>query len=110
MMLMIMSKVKMYLAIAFVLFICFHTLAYAGGWQRLEISANVSQTRAIAIAPDNPDIIYLGSEGGLYQSIDKGKNWRLLAPGFVSKVNYIYIDKQDSKTVYAGCQDGLFRS
>ena len=108
MMLMIMSKVKMYLAIAFVLLSC--SQAYAGGWQRLEIGANVSQTRAIAIAPDNPDIIYLGSEEGLYQSIDKGKNWRLLAPGFVSKVNYIYIDKQDSKTVYAGCQDGLFRS
>ena len=70
MMLMIMSKVKMYLAIAFVLLSC--SQAYAGGWQRLEIGANVSQTRAIAIAPDNPDIIYIGSQKGLYQSIDKG--------------------------------------
>ena len=105
---MIISKVKMYLAIAFVLLIC--SQAYAGGWQRLEISANVSQTRAIAIAPDNPDIIYIGSQKGLYQSIDKGKNWKLLAPGFVSKINYIYIDKQNSKTVYAGSRDGLFRS
>lgn len=109
-MVMIMPRVKMFLAITFVLLICPHTLAYAGGWQRLAIDANVSKTRAIAIVRDNPDIIYIGSEEGLYQSIDKGKSWKLLAPGFVSKVNYIYIDKQDSKTVYTGCQDGLFRS
>ncbi|OGX24523.1 MAG: hypothetical protein A3J51_03280 [Omnitrophica WOR_2 bacterium RIFCSPHIGHO2_02_FULL_45_21] len=110
MMLMIMSKVKMYLVIIFVLFICSHTLVYAGGWQRLEIGANVSKARAIAIDRDNSDILYLGSETGLYKSIDKAKTWKLLAPGLIREVNRIYLDKQDSKTVYAGCQNGLFRS
>lgn len=105
-----MSKVKMYLVITFVLLVCSHALAYAGGWQRIEIDANVSKARAIAIDRDNTDIIYLGSEAGLYKSIDKAKTWKLLAPGLISKVNYIYLDKQDSKIVYTGCQDGLFRS
>lgn len=107
---MIISKFKMYLAFIFALLVCSYTLAYAGGWQRMEIGANVSETKAIAIDRDNSDIIYLGSEAGLYKSIDKAKTWKLLAPGLISKVNYIYIDKQDLKTVYAGCQDGLFRS
>lgn len=101
---------KVLTAISFFLLVYSPALAYGRGWQRLEIDALVSNVSAVAVDKDNPEVIYLGSSEGLYQTKDKAKTWKLLAPGLISRVNAISIDKQDTKTIYVGCQNGLYRS
>jgi photosystem II stability/assembly factor-like uncharacterized protein len=34
-----------------------------------------ADTHAIAVAPSNPSIVYLGSDGGIFKSVDHGQSW-----------------------------------
>ena len=43
-----------------------------GGDERLGLHAD---THAIAVAPSNPAIVYLGNDGGIFKSIDRGQSW-----------------------------------
>lgn len=94
-----------------VLFFGLAPAACAGSsWLRMEIGANILDARAIAVDKNNPGIIYIGFKDGLYKTADSGKSWKLLAPGLITKINYIYLDSQSSGAVYAATEDGLFES
>lgn len=55
---------------------------------------------AIAVDPHNPDIVYVGSDIGLWKSTDGGENWQRMAPTTVrTRVNSIKIDPQESNIV-----------
>jgi photosystem II stability/assembly factor-like uncharacterized protein len=60
--------------------------------------------RKLAVVPDNPDRIFLGtSSGRLYVSNDRGHNWTRFAhlgQGFDYVLDNIEIDPTDSKTMY----------
>lgn len=79
-------------------------------WQRIAIDANIVGARAIAVDKDNPQVVYAGFKDGLYKTSDAGKSWRVVAPGLITKINYLYLDKQDSGIVYCATDDGLFKS
>jgi photosystem II stability/assembly factor-like uncharacterized protein len=85
---------------------------------------------ALAIAPSNPDIIYVGSgEGlrrpdlstgnGIYKSIDSGRNWQHLGLRDGQQIGTILIDPRDPNRVFVAvlghpygpnAERGVFRS
>ncbi len=63
----------------------------------------------IVIDPRNPNVLYLGTEGGLYKSTDGGENWVLKENGFIKSggnlsypIKAIAIDPNNSNVLYAG--------
>jgi len=85
---------------------------------------------AIAVAPSNPDIIYVGSgEGlqrpdlavgdGMYKSSDAGKTWTHLGLRDAQQITAIVVDPKDAERVYVAAEGhpygpnaerGVFRS
>jgi photosystem II stability/assembly factor-like uncharacterized protein len=79
-------------------------------WQRIEVDANVSDARAVALDKSNPQVIYASFKDGVYKTINSGKDWKALAPGMLRKINFIYLDESDTNTVYIATEEGLFKS
>ena len=73
---------------------------------------SVASIGAIAIAPSDPNVVYVGTgEGnprnsasfgdGIYKSMDAGNTWTHLGLGDTEKIARIVIDPRDPNTVYA---------
>jgi photosystem II stability/assembly factor-like uncharacterized protein len=61
---------------------------------------------AIAFDPSNPDTIYVGNDGGLFRSDNRGDNWTSLNEGLgITEVEYIAEDPRSRLWVLAGTQD-----
>jgi photosystem II stability/assembly factor-like uncharacterized protein len=62
--------------------------------------------RSLVVAPDNPDLFYLGtSDGQIYKSTDGARTWQRLKPGLDQRslsVDNIIIDPRNSKVIYVG--------
>ncbi|MCM8773108.1 MAG: hypothetical protein NC922_08720 [Candidatus Omnitrophica bacterium] len=57
---------------------------------------------SVCFDPKRENIIYIGSEHGLYKTIDKGKNWKLILGGDPSyTIGAIEIDPTDPNIIYA---------
>ncbi len=60
---------------------------------------------ALWINPHNPNVLILGTDGGVYMSHDKGGNWRFIGTMPVSQFYHISHDNQWPYHVYGGLQD-----
>lgn len=60
---------------------------------------------ALWINPNNTAQMYLGTDGGVYMSVDKGNNWLHLKNLPVSQAYHVSIDNQIPYNVYTGFQD-----
>jgi photosystem II stability/assembly factor-like uncharacterized protein len=61
--------------------------------------------RALTMAPSDPNIVVAGTLKGVYQSVDGGREWKLISPEGsqeLHEVESIAIDPGDAKTIYAG--------
>ncbi len=64
----------------------------------------------IAVHPQNPNIILLGTQGGIFRTTDRGKTWHWVRNGFPPTQRYSYsspigaicFDPQNPNIVYAG--------
>ncbi|GEM_PF-6744035 len=85
-------------------------------WQKLDSNNNFESilVDALAINPQNPDILYAGTYGaGIYVSMDGGKTWNPSNAGLgKGTVNSIVIDPSHPKIIYAGLfdQGGMYKS
>jgi photosystem II stability/assembly factor-like uncharacterized protein len=63
---------------------------------------------AVALAPDDPDVVYIGSAtGGVWKSTDAGQNWVALMSDEASlSIGALAIDPRNSDIVYAGTGEG----
>lgn len=60
----------------------------------------------LVFSPDNPDVIYAGSDGGLFRSPDRGATWKPLNSGLaITEIEYIAADPNNSQWLMAGTQD-----
>jgi photosystem II stability/assembly factor-like uncharacterized protein len=60
---------------------------------------------ALWINPDNPDQMLLGTDGGVYQSLDRAAHWRFLSNLPVSQFYHVSADMADPYNIYGGLQD-----
>lgn len=75
-----------------------------------ELSKGVTEAQAVLLHPDNPQVIYLGSQKGLWRTEDGGNNWRQLVSLKVQAkgVNFLILDPVDQNRLYAATGCGLF--
>jgi photosystem II stability/assembly factor-like uncharacterized protein len=60
----------------------------------------------LAFSPDDPKVIYAGSDGGLFRSPDRGATWAPLNSGLaISEIEYIAADPNTSQWLMTGTQD-----
>jgi photosystem II stability/assembly factor-like uncharacterized protein len=62
---------------------------------------------ALAIDPGKPDRLLLGTDGGLYQSYDAGKNWDFLNRFAAGEFYRINVDMATPYRICGGLQDNL---
>ena len=70
----------------------------AGGWVH-------SDHHALWINPNNPSHLLLGTDGGVYQSLDRGNSWTMFGNLPVSQFYHVQYDLQEPFNVYGGLQD-----
>src|SRR6266446_1556716 len=59
--------------------------------------------QAVTLHPENPEIVYVGTQDGPYRSTDRGEHWeRLGFPDRGMQVWSILVDPKDPSTLYAG--------
>jgi photosystem II stability/assembly factor-like uncharacterized protein len=60
---------------------------------------------ALWINPNNPEMMYLGTDGGVYMSLNKGSSWHFLNNLPVGQFYHVSIDNQAPYNIYGGLQD-----
>jgi len=106
------------------------TTDYGRTWNPIFDDQPTGSIGALAIAPSNPDVIYVGSgEGlrrpdlstgdGIYKSLDGGRTWKHLGLRDGQQIGAIIVDPHDPNRVFAGvlghpygpnAERGVFRS
>jgi photosystem II stability/assembly factor-like uncharacterized protein len=89
-----------------------------GTWTRASVRQGLHSdctVRTLLSEPRRPDVVYAGTDMGLYESEDGGARWRLLdAPMKGSMVWSVAIDPADPNTRFAGTgtpsRPGIYRS
>ncbi len=80
-------------------------------WSWVTISNKVGDDihpdqHAVAIDPVNPDMIYVGNDGGVFRSPNRGTNWTPLNDGLgITEIEYIAQDLGSSRWLFGGTQD-----
>ena len=77
-----------------------------GEWQRLAggLPGNI-EVRSIVTHPSAPNVVYAGSQNGLYRSTDAGDTWQALPlPGKERVVWSILIHPKDPNTILVGTE------
>jgi photosystem II stability/assembly factor-like uncharacterized protein len=64
-----------------------------------------SDTHAVWISPLDNRLIYMGTDGGVYISADKGNTWRFVQNLPVSQFYHVSADQQEPYNIYGGLQD-----
>jgi photosystem II stability/assembly factor-like uncharacterized protein len=106
------------------------TSDYGRTWAPIFDDQPTGSIGALAVAPSNPDIIYVGSgEGlqrpdlsvgdGVFKSIDGGKTWKFMGLPDAQQIGAVLVDPRDPNRVYvavlghpygANEQRGVFKS
>ena len=77
-------------------------------WNRSGATASSylhSDMHALYINPKNTSQMYVGTDGGIYMSVDKGNNWIYLNTIPVGQLYHVQVDDQEPYNVYCGMQD-----
>ena len=85
-----------------------YTFSYSvdGGYSFTDATTPVhADHHALWINPKNPNQLYLGTDGGVYSSLDRGNNWRFIDNLPVGQFYHVAVDKRDPYYVYGGLQD-----
>jgi photosystem II stability/assembly factor-like uncharacterized protein len=84
----------------------------AAGWRWDNLSARAAGTsihpdqHVIAFSPSDPQVLYVGNDGGLYTSADGGASWRSLNQGLeITEFEFLAQHPQVDAWLIAGTQD-----
>lgn len=88
--------------------------------KRMEGMKEVLMVVTLAMDPTRPSILYAGTSGGVYKSIDQAAHWEkvnngLVPPGMLKtsralNVTSIVVDSYEPDTVYAATLSGLYKT
>jgi photosystem II stability/assembly factor-like uncharacterized protein len=84
-------------------------------WKQISDGKEIARDTitAIAIDPQNPDVLYVGTQhAGVYKSIDGGQSWQPASKGLkAASITSLVIDQVNSSILYAGVTYmGIFKS
>lgn len=81
-------------------------------WEYSSNGIRDSELLNVFITPDNPNKIFVSSHDTVYITYDNGLIWKdiLSLKGAGNTINSIKLSTEDSKIVYLGTSDGLYRS
>ncbi|RIE11789.1 hypothetical protein SMC3_08350 [Candidatus Cryosericum hinesii] len=88
-------------------------------WTATALSGARTEVRFVAIDPDTPAVLYAGTGRGLFRSADGGTTWTAVNTGLtkhtatgtsIIPLNALAIDPAAPATLYAGTDEGVFRS
>jgi photosystem II stability/assembly factor-like uncharacterized protein len=82
-------------------------------WKPIFDEAHVASIGALALAPSNPEIVYVGTGEetpgkGMYKSTDGGKTWAEAGLNFTRFITAIVIDPHDPNIVLAAARDYFY--
>ncbi|MCK9403688.1 MAG: hypothetical protein M0Q26_09855 [Chitinophagaceae bacterium] len=60
---------------------------------------------ALWVNPNNTEMMFLGTDGGVYQSLNKGSSWQFLNNLPVGQFYHVSVDNQLPYKIYGGLQD-----
>lgn len=76
----------------------FSDASYDGGWVH-------SDMHALWVNPNYTNQMYLGTDGGVYYSLDRGATWMFVQNLPVGQFYHVAIDNQNPYRIYGGLQD-----
>ncbi len=78
-----------------------------GGRTFRQFQANLlhADHHAVIVAPDDPDHIVIGTDGGVYQSFDRGATWDFLNTMATGQFYNVSLDMGDPYRIIGGLQD-----
>lgn len=84
-------------------------------WKSIFDDAHVASIGALALAPSNPQIIYVGTgeqtEGnGIYKSMDGGSTWINVGLRETKYITSVLVDPRDPNLVFVGARGGAEKS
>ena len=80
-------------------------------WTSIGPFAAGGDVRTIAVDTVSPGTVYVGTDGGVFKSIDGGTSWGAVNAGITAFTVYaIVIDPTASGTLYAGTNAGIFKT
>jgi photosystem II stability/assembly factor-like uncharacterized protein len=88
-------------------------------WTPIFDSTNIASIGAIAVAPSNPDVIYVGTGeadmrdsiafgNGIYKSTDAGKTWKHLGLENTKQIGRIIVDPKNPNTVFVAALGNVY--
>lgn len=65
-------------------------------WQGVGLAQTGPFARSVAVSPFTPNLVYAGTDSGLFKSVDGGSNWTLVPP----RAGKVVFDPVNSSTLY----------
>ena len=73
--------------------------------------SNILGVNSLVIDPTTSSKIYVGTDHGVFRSIDRGESWTSANTGLVAgSITKMAIDATNTSTLYAAAFDGIFKS
>jgi photosystem II stability/assembly factor-like uncharacterized protein len=99
----------------------FETRNAGDSWmKRMDGMKEVLMVTTLGLDPTRPSILYAGTSGGAYKSVDQAGHWEKVNNGLVDpaiikssralNVTAILVDPYEADTVYASTLEGLYKS
>jgi hypothetical protein len=84
------------------------TFSYDDSEESIRTDQGTLLVNALAIDPQNPDIMYAGTDSGAYVSFDGGGHWAPINDGLLSGLVVYSVVTAPDGTVYAATPLGIF--
>ncbi len=93
-------------------FISCHSSYAEQEWENVTHNLKDLDLHTIAVSPDDPDIVFVGSSSGIFRTQDSGDSWQKVYSTSTSygNVNFIAIHPERPEIIFAATRDGLLRS